>query len=170
MKIEIKYSTGERHMANIPEEAIKESIPCMFDSLHTSCGKMTEDEYANNVGWMQGDPEPEDDWKPTEEFSLPLGDCLQRGKVIDTVNRMYRAMDGENDIETFRQLLTESFKVMPAEKKKDQKGHWINRSSYGMIFIQRWECSECGEKLEYQRTKYCPNCGSEMELERRNDG
>ena len=42
MRMEIKYSTGERYEANIPDEAIKDSIPCMFDSLHTSCGKMAE--------------------------------------------------------------------------------------------------------------------------------
>lgn len=40
-----------------------------------------------------------------------------------------------------------------------KKGHWITKPHiYGVAF-----CSECNFELRIDDTKYCPNCGAEME-------
>ena len=48
--------------------------------------------------------------------------------------------------------------------KKHKIGHWIK----DVDDSQRWDriryyCSECGDWHTYGESKYCPNCGAEME-------
>lgn len=44
-------------------------------------------------------------------------------------------------------------------------GHWIDHQEGRWIYAQ---CSECGTVHDTQ-TNYCPNCGTKMESEDRND-
>ena len=52
----------------------------------------------------------------------------------------------------------------------DRMGEWEERytDDANPMFRRRFYCSRCGEWTTHGKTRYCPNCGAEMEGE--NDG
>lgn len=53
--------------------------------------------------------------------------------------------------------VVKGIKEMPTVTPQPNIGHWI-KVGEGLL---PFECSEC-EKLEFKKSKYCPNCGARM--------
>lgn len=47
----------------------------------------------------------------------------------------------------------------------ENEGHWEEKhiKNAPMFLKQRWYCTACGEWQTHGKTRYCPNCGAEME-------
>lgn len=55
--------------------------------------------------------------------------------------------------------MLEAIKVLEQAPKM---GHWSHDGSH---WVNRWICSECSYKLIDKQTRFCPNCGANMEGE-----
>lgn len=44
-------------------------------------------------------------------------------------------------------------------------GKWVDTNKYCGF----WECNECGWYNDYEKFKYCPNCGADMRGEKNED-
>ena len=47
--------------------------------------------------------------------------------------------------------------------KPVKSGHWIEHGVDEGFVLERYECSECGYYSGTGRTRFCPECGAEME-------
>lgn len=97
-------------------------------------------------------------------------DTISRQDAIDTVLTMFDRCD-TGEITDYRDLMVESFKVLPSQERK--KGKWISDSDDDPVVIEdgfpdkSCYCSECREWLvasdEYAvKGNFCPNCGADM--------
>lgn len=106
---------------------------------------------------------------------------VQERKITDCISRYdaVRAFDnclGVNSVRA-KEILIRLPSVTPTERK----GHWIDaiepiplercKSPHFTYKIVGYKCSECGATHEEHRlsmiatmTKYCPNCGANMEV------
>ena len=94
-------------------------------------------------------------------------------EAADTIEEQMRIIDA---LESDNDQLTA--KIEELKSKKDscpietaaKPGHWIfitvddSENDPIGFFKHRYECSVCGEWQTYGTTKYCPNCGAAMEV------
>lgn len=95
-------------------------------------------------------------------------DAVSRKAVINTLDNMDKALDTDRTVESYKELLTECYKVLPSVTPKEKTAKWYGVDgcegacegymSAGVI------CSQCGEVLcgyigDYD---FCPNCGARM--------
>lgn len=101
----------------------------------------------------------------TKQQSCEDYNCISRQAVLDTLNKMDKALDTDRTVENYKKLLSECYKdlppVMPTPKKKE--GKWMQAPD-----MPNWYwCSECGCYRDSEHDegllKYCPNCGAKME-------
>lgn len=100
-------------------------------------------------------------------------DAVSRKTVLNTLNRMDSVLDENRTVETYKELLIACYNDLPPVTPVPQ-GKWIKRESITGL-EQYYECSNCGNHCLYEyveigfqnaKTKYCPNCGAEMESEK----
>lgn len=83
-------------------------------------------------------------------------DTISRKAVIDTLERMDKALDEDRTVENYKELLRECYKVLPFVSKP-KTGHWI----FDEILDKHYYCSEC-KSMGVDYWDYCPNCGAKM--------
>lgn len=92
---------------------------------------------------------------------------INRQAVLDTLDKMDKALDDDRTVENYKALLTECYKDLPSVTPKEKTGKWINDWEMGMS-----KCSCCGETYLWEDHKgtenfhFCPNCGARMEVEK----
>lgn len=55
----------------------------------------------------------------------PFDDCISRKAVLDTLERMDKALDEDRTVENYKELLRECYKVLPSAKSEWQQDHEI---------------------------------------------
>ena len=85
-------------------------------------------------------------------------DTISRKVAIKVINYV-RDICGMDNLDDYRNILVECFKVMPPAHSEQKTGKWI--------FIgDGYKCSECKSVYSWwadsQTSNYCPNCGTEM--------
>ena len=72
-----------------------------------------------------------------------------------------------------REVLERKLRALPLATLAHKKGKWIRRENINGL-EQYYQCSNCGNHCLYEyveigfknaKTKYCPSCGAEMEVE-----
>ena len=103
----------------------------------------------------------------------PCGDAINRQAVLNTLDRMDKALDTDRTVESYKELLTECYKDLPPVNPQ-KTGHWnVVSDGYGdSAYI--CECSECKDtvwvyKDADRKWNYCPNCGAKMVEQERSD-
>lgn len=92
-------------------------------------------------------------------------DTISRKAVLDTLERMDRALDEDRTVESYKELLRECYKVLPSVTPKPKVGHWIDDGQYAEGHSEHaCRCSKCGYTYIGYTDKYkeCPNCGAKM--------
>ena len=97
-----------------------------------------------------------------------MSDIISRQDAIDTVLTMFDRCDG--DINDYRDLLVESFKVLPSQERKT--GKWIERNPQNSDKCRLIECDQCGFahivgfNVPYEHwiknRNFCERCGADM--------
>lgn len=121
-----------------------------------------------------------------KQMQGPCDDAISRQAVLNTLDRMDKALDTDRTVESYKELLTECYKVLPPVKQEPKTGHWIEKEYWKPLpydtepldysnynekthseRVYHYYCSECGrDKGEIKPIdKYCPNCGCRMESE-----
>ena len=54
--------------------------------------------------------------------------------------------------------LRKAFEDLGLIEQEPKTGHWIEHRHIGVFTY--YECSECGEEVFIDKTRFCPNCGS----------
>ena len=100
------------------------------------------------------------------------GDCISRQAVLDKIKEIcfskeqkwvdFRVSQGSNGQ---RDLIIKYIEDLPSIQPKPKTGHWIAVENEEMKTVGYY-CSECDLPMETEyQTKFCPNCGSKMEVE-----
>ena len=92
-----------------------------------------------------------------------MDDLLSRQSVLNTLDKMDKALDTDRTIESYKKLLTECYKDLPPVKPKKKTGKWIYKDLKGQF------CSAC-DKQSFWKFDFCPNCGARMDLEVEENG
>ena len=109
----------------------------------------------------------------------PCSDAISRQAVLNTLDEMDKALDTDRTVESYKELLTECYKVLPSVKQEPKTGYWIDDNEneidaqYGKHI---YRCSECNKYAndfvggiedwwDLEKPNYCPNCGAKMEKE-----
>ena len=89
---------------------------------------------------------------------LHYDNCVSRQAVLNTLDKMDKALDTDRTVENYKELLTECYKDLPLimPTKKEKIGKWIYKDLKGQF------CSAC-DKPSFWKFDYCPNCGAKME-------
>ena len=106
---------------------------------------------------------------------LCYDDCISRQAVLNTLDKMDKALDTDRTVENYKELLTECYKDLPLIMPTKKIGKWIDEADkidaqYGR---HTYKFSKCGKYAEYfvsgtevwwDRIKpnFCPNCGIRM--------
>lgn len=101
---------------------------------------------------------------------LSYDDFISRQAVLNTLDKMDKALDTDRTVESYKELLTECYKDLPPAVPNEKTGKWIEGGYEDRYYV----CSKCNyEASEYWHKpsyKYCPNCGVKMiESQERND-
>lgn len=97
--------------------------------------------------------------KTLEQSSV---DVVSRQAVLDTLDKMDKALDVDRTVENYKELLTECYKDLPPVIQKEKTGHWIKiKNSRGTTIALRCSCCENSPKRGIS-SDYCPNCGARM--------
>lgn len=110
----------------------------------------------------------------------PSGDLISRQAVLNTLDRMDKALDTDRTVESYKELLTECYKALPPVKQEPKAGRWISTSIQGEVdgqIIKAFVCSECGAISVFRMTDgkivngdLCPNCGAKMVEPQKSEG
>jgi hypothetical protein len=138
------------------EEAIN-----VLNSLKQYYNDKNEDSY---VGFDNEDNEALDlAIKALEQ--QPCEDCISREKVFEQISCWVNS--GEYRYTNATYYLTRRIQGISSVTPQQETGKWINKGDYA-------ECSNCGANSGVQyngvepvpfNTRYCPNCGTKMEVE-----
>ncbi len=87
--------------------------------------------------------------------------CISRWAVLDTLDKMDKALDDDRSVESYKALLTECYKDLPSviPIPKEKIGHWIFKNDNIAIPTGYYQCSECEEGKLLNKDNFCPNCG-----------
>jgi hypothetical protein len=80
-------------------------------------------------------------------------DCVSRKAVMFEIDESYNIVDLEKRI-----------KDLPSVQPTRPKGKWIpyyDRWGDVITIVSHFKCSVCGE-YDYDKDKFCPNCGADM--------
>ena len=90
----------------------------------------------------------------------PCEDAISRYAVLEYIE----ASDAELGHSTENELVCQDIKEFPSVVPKPKTGHWIAVENDEMETVGYY-CSECDLPMETEyRTKFCPNCGKKMEV------
>ena len=96
-----------------------------------------------------------------ELLQEPCEDAISRAEIIYELNRLGRnSFKDDTDYDNFFAFVDSLPPVTPTHKK----GKWIEVWDKDHIVILAHKCSECGT-MRNTKTKYCADCGAEMESE-----
>ena len=87
----------------------------------------------------------------------PCEDCWSKKEVADIINRK---RFGINKISMG--IIKEKLEALPPVTPTRKKGKWVEVWDKDHIVILAYKCSECGT-MRNTKTKYCADCGAEME-------
>ena len=79
----------------------------------------------------------------------PCADMVSRDAMWDVLQRLH-GTEGE---------LVDELMSLPPVLPMPKMGQWTHDGSH---WENRWICSECGYKLFFPQTRFCPNCGAKM--------
>lgn len=130
------------------------------------CNTADIDDWAEFWGFTREDYEEFLDTAIKALEQEPCEDAVNRKEIQKKINRLWNS-GGDKDycMETLRDFVIDAPSVTPTRKK----GEWCKQND---DYFDWYECSECGYgsegEMQYSsecdvRTKYCPNCGAEME-------
>ena len=88
---------------------------------------------------------------------LRYDDCISRQAVLNTLDKMDKALDTDRTVKSYKELLTECYKDLPLIMPTKKTGKWIYKDLKGQF------CSACDEQ-SFWKFDYCPNCGAKMEI------
>ena len=106
----------------------------------------------------------------------PCEDAVSRQAILKEIPVLWNS-NGDKDycMETLRDFVAELPPVTPSrECGKQKKGKWICvHHLENKITYDSWKCSECQHDfdseeestVDFDKYKYCPNCGAKMERE-----
>lgn len=92
-------------------------------------------------------------------------DAVSRQAVLNTLDKMDKALDTDRTVESYKKLLIECYKDLPPVIPKEKTGHWLDSKDWkerpydSMNF--RKHCSLCNGTGKIQ-DNFCPNCGARM--------
>lgn len=102
----------------------------------------------------------------------PYEDVVSRRAVLDTLDKMDKALDTDRTVESYKELLTECYKVLPPVTPKEKTGHWIpveyptGVEAFGIkeMTAVALRCSVCEKEVDISDGdfKLCPYCGAKM--------
>lgn len=122
---------------------------------------MTKEEALRRVKGYLTDYIPADNYEEVEEIvgaleQEPCEDCISRQVVLDALESI-----GSLDTEADRKYARSVFEALSPVTTQPKTGHWIDG-----------KCNRCGTHAPYWAmastyycSKYCPNCGTKMEVE-----
>lgn len=96
----------------------------------------------------------------------PCVDAVRRRAVLDTLDKMDKALDDDRSVENYKELLTECYKdLTPVIPEKT--GEWLRMSDLSEQEDDRYKCSYCGNVVHYRDrmnlytfNSWCGRCGS----------
>ena len=88
-------------------------------------------------------------------------DCISRQAVLNTLNKMDKALDIDRSVESYKELLTECYKDLSPVTPKQRTGIWIDRSG-GDPTDFSVSCNLCNNWFPHS-SNFCPDCGAKME-------
>lgn len=92
----------------------------------------------------------------------PCENAVNRQAVLDTLDKMDKALDTDRTVENYKELLTECYKDLPSVIQKEKTGRWIKiKNSRGTTVALRCSCCKNSPKRGIS-SDYCPNCGVKM--------
>ena len=89
----------------------------------------------------------------------PCEDCVSRNDVVKAISDWI--IEGEYDYTNATNYLVRRINYLPSVTPKPKIGRWLAMSEG----FTPYECSEC-ETVEFKKSKYCPRCGTKMEVAR----
>ena len=100
---------------------------------------------------------------------LRYDDCISRQAVLNTLDKMDKALDADRTVENYKELLTECYKDLPLIMPTKKTGKWVYREE---LFDDEdkpriaYGCSICGRSIKsiHEKGNFCPNCGAKMEV------
>lgn len=103
------------------------------------------------------------------DYQEPCEDVISRAEALKVINKM----DIPEDMSVFeiKSHISVEISTLPPATPKRKVGEWIKKNN---DYFDWYECSECGYgsdgEMKYNRlcdvrTKFCPNCGTEIESE-----
>lgn len=98
----------------------------------------------------------------------PCGDVVSRQAAIDTLQKCRKhCIDPFDSYHIDIQDAENELIKLPSAQAKPRSGHWIkdNTDDCPPVFRMFRICSECG-CVRTEETKYCPNCGVYMEVDK----
>lgn len=92
-------------------------------------------------------------------------DTVSREAVLNTLDKMDKALDTDRTVENYKKLLIECYKDLPSAMPKKKTGYWIDSKDwkeryYDSINFKK-HCSLCNSTGNIH-DKFCPNCGARM--------
>lgn len=63
----------------------------------------------------------------------PCGDAVSRQSVLDTLDKMDKALDTDRTVENYKGLLTKCYKDLPPVATEEKIGHWIPLVNYDAV-------------------------------------
>jgi hypothetical protein len=93
----------------------------------------------------------------------PCEDCISRQAVQDLINTWLTDYLTEETREAL-EVINGKVGDMPSVQPTRPKGKWIpyyDRWGDVITIVSHFKCSVCGE-YDYDKDKFCPNCGADM--------
>ncbi len=97
-------------------------------------------------------------------WGKPCDDAVSRQAVLDTLDKMDKALDTDRTVENYKKLLIECYKDLPFVIPKEKTGHWILQPRYEGDDQPNLVCPNCGFKISWWDIgNFCAKCGKELE-------
>lgn len=98
----------------------------------------------------------------------PCKDIISRQAVLNTLDKMDKALDTDRTVENYKKLLIECYKDLPPVTLKEKTGKWMDSKDWKERHFDsinfKKHCSLCNGTGSSQ-DKFCSNCGAKMEAE-----
>ena len=94
----------------------------------------------------------------------PCEDAVRRQAVLNTLDKMDKALDDDRSVESYKALLTECYKDLTPVTPKEKTGHWIPQPRYDGDDQPDLVCPNCGFKISWWDIgNFCAKCGTGLE-------
>ena len=95
-------------------------------------------------------------------------DLISRQAAINAISHnkeVYSKNFGDDPIDKYTiAIIDNDAQTIAQLPSAERRGRWID-----IPFTARWICSNCDYISEFASFKYCPDCGTRMDLEDEND-